>query len=152
MLVLILAGAPCLPMWWLRRLFFHLLLFIKLKRFQRELSHRLGWPVELRITYGQYYPAVAYTVPSYPVTNDWCPQFTFGFSRKRRGVLLHYLTFPGELRYRQHGRFCVEWIKQTARQLGMDYLVLGAYPEAEAFWLKMGFTRLTVQEWYQYWC
>lgn len=151
MFVYLITKAPLVPMRWLVRLGYHFLLYVRLKKFQRDLSQKLGQDVSLRITYGKYYPAVALTVSAYPVVEDWIPQFIFGFNRDRRGVLLHYLTFPAELRYHRFGTFCIDWIKQLATQLGFCYLVLGAYPESEGFWLKMGFSPVSLNEWYKYW-
>ncbi|KYZ78145.1 hypothetical protein AXX12_00955 [Anaerosporomusa subterranea] len=129
---------------------YRLLVWLSVRQLQRELSQRIGESLSLSIAYKTYWPEVILIAERHP-TRDWKPQFRFCIRRDMRGVVLDSLKFPGELRGRGLGRFCVRWLKKFCRWFGFAFIVLGSYPEAEGFWKKMKFTMLEYPEWSTYW-
>jgi hypothetical protein len=129
---------------------YRLLIWLSARQLQQQLSRRTSHRFSLSITYARYQPEIVLIAGSYQ-TRDWKPQFRFCVHNDKRGVILDSLKFPSELRFQGLGTYCVSWLKLFCRFFGFSFIVLGAYPEAEGFWHKLGFTQMDYQQWSTYW-
>ncbi len=67
-------------------------------------------------------------------------------NNKGKGIYFHALKLPKDLQGRGIGRFCVDWLKDFSQKYGFEYIALGSYKRAEAFWEKMGFAKIDMEE------
>jgi len=113
-----------------------------IKKLQRDIYKRFGVRLDMDIRYSSCYkPEISLLDIRYK-GNDWMPQFCFNIIRNKKGVYLHSLRLPKELRNKGIGKYCVDWLKGFCRRYGLFYIVLGSVEEAKNFWEKLGFTQI----------
>lgn len=72
--------------------------------------------------------------------------FYLRFTLDEGKVYIANLQVPAGVRRQGIGACCVRWLQDTARELGLGSVYLESYPEAVAFWKKLGFTPAVREE------
>jgi len=106
----------------------------RLEEFVECCRHRFGWEVKIEKT-PDGTVILASEQPASPEE-----EFYFRFRTEDGAIFLANLKIPAGKRRQGVGSACVNWLKETAGDLGFAEIILESYPSAVGFWEKMGFS------------
>ena len=117
-----------------------LLIPLNIQCFSKNLSKKFDLNFQILDSKYDIFKSTVYIADQhYESEDEYNTYFAFITCNKRDAIYIHGLTLPVRLQRKGIGSYCVNWLKDLCKAFGFKYIILASYPDAKAFWQRMGF-------------